>query len=170
MNTKGIFIKIIIVIAIIGGVVWLARPGQQAQTDSATNSTASQTSSLLTTEHTFFDFGQVSMAKGLVTHIFTIKNSTLNPVTLQKMYTSCMCTTASLIKGSERFGPFGMPGHGTIPSINKTLNPGEEATVEAIFDPNAHGPAGVGLIERMIRIEQEGSGPLELSFKVYVVP
>ena len=117
-----------------------------------------------------YDFGIVSMAKGNVMYQFKIKNTGEDPVTISKMYTSCMCTTAKLITDNGEWGPFGMPGHGIISNINAALPPQKEATIEAIFDPNAHGPAGVGRIERIITVEQNGASPLELHFSANVTP
>ena len=62
-----------------------------------------------------------------------------------------MCTEATLVQGGERFGPYGMSGHGYIPRIDRIVKPGEEVVVEAIFDPyeRAHSeptqPGSVGL-------------------------
>lgn len=81
-----------------------------------------------------------------------------------------MCTTAVLVIDDKRSGPYGMPGHGFIPKINETMNVGEEATVEVIFDPAAHGPAGVGRIERKITIENNAGQSLELEFTALVTP
>jgi len=81
-----------------------------------------------------------------------------------------MCTTASLIKNNKAFGPYGMQGHGFIPKINEVMNPGEEATVDVVFDPAAHGPAGVGRIERIATIENNAGKPLELGFTATVTP
>lgn len=117
-----------------------------------------------------FDFGQISMAAGKVSHSFKVKNSSAQPVKTGKLYTSCMCTEASFVKGSLRKGPFGMIGHGFIPKLNETIAPGEEVVLEVTFDPAAHGPAGLGRIERRIYLEQEGGQPLELSIKALVAP
>ena len=89
---------------------------------------------------------------------------------INKMYTSCMCTTATLIINGKIFGPYGMQGHGFIPKINEALAPGEEAQIEAIFDPAAHGPAGVGPIERLIYIESSNAPTLELTISAVVTP
>ena len=89
-----------------------------------------------------FDFGEVSMAAGKVRHEFKVRNSASEPVKITSIYSSCMCTEATLIKNGNKRGPYGMPGHSFIPKINKVLQPGEEAEVEAVFDPAAHGPAG----------------------------
>ncbi len=117
-----------------------------------------------------YNFGSISMAAGKVTHRYAIRNTGMAPVTIQKMYTSCMCTTAALVKGEKKSAAFGMPGHTPIPTINVPMNPGEEAMVEVIFDPAAHGPAGVGPIERVVTIENSAGPPLELAFAATVTP
>lgn len=81
-----------------------------------------------------------------------------------------MCTSAALMMGGRRFGPYGMPGHGAIPRIDQTLNPNEEATIEVTFDPAAHGPAGVGKIQRTIIVENNAGQSLELNFTALVTP
>lgn len=114
-----------------------------------------------------FDFGTISMAAGNVSHSFRIKNSGADAVAINKIYTSCMCTSASLIVGDLKLGPFGMAGHGFIPKINRALAPGEEASLEIVFDPAAHGPAGVGTIQRVIYLETSaGRQTLEITANV----
>lgn len=81
-----------------------------------------------------------------------------------------MCTEAALVQGGERFGPYGMSGHGFIPRIDRIVAPGEEVTVEAIFDPNAHGPAGLGRADRVIYVQTGARGGLQLRFVANVVP
>ena len=118
-----------------------------------------------------FNFGSVSMARGKVTHRYWIRNAGTKPIVLGKMYTSCMCTTAALVKSSGRkFAPVGMPGHTPIPSLNETMQPNEEAMVEVVFDPAAHGPAGIGPIDRVVTIEHSAGQPLELAFAANVKP
>ena len=168
---KNIAIYIIAVIAIIGGLVWLTRPDKSG-------ADANYGASSLQTAEGEYDFGTISMAKGKVSKIFAVKNASAQAAFIEKIYTSCMCTEASLIKSSpstssgqtSRFGPFGMPGHGLVPKVNQTLNPGEETQVEVVFDPNAHGPAGVGAIERIVYVEEKERLPLELKIKAMVTP
>ena len=38
------------------------------------------------------------------------------------------------------------------PTWTETLNPGEEATLLVTFDPSYHGPEGIGLMQKAIRI------------------
>lgn len=117
-----------------------------------------------------FDFGTISMAAGKVRHQFAITNPTAEPVVIAKIYTSCMCTEAKLIVGDKERGPFGMPGHGIVPKINQEILPNEQTQVVVEFDPAAHGPAGVGTIQRSVYLEQSGGVALELTIKARVTP
>lgn len=164
---KKVILTIAITIGLFAGMVWLlgATPKGEGSAQVAQTGTA-----VLAAEHTNFDFGSISMAKGNVMHEYVVRNTGSAPLTLGKMYTSCMCTQARIRIGDTMLGPFGMPGHAMIPRLNKTLAPGEEAVVEAIFDPAAHGPAGVGRVNRVVTIEIDGGAPLELSFTATVTP
>ncbi|RJQ13467.1 DUF1573 domain-containing protein [Candidatus Parcubacteria bacterium] len=152
----GIFLAFIIIFVIAGG---------KNNEDSSIN----QVSALINNE-AMFDFGKISMAKGNVSHRYKITNSGTEPLTIKKIYTSCMCTTATLLNDSKKLGPFGMPGHGLIPSINEELSPGMMAEVEVVFDPAAHGPAGIGKVERTVYIENNSGKPLTLNFTATVTP
>jgi hypothetical protein len=117
------------------------------------------------------DFGTISMKAGNVSTTYRIKNEGATPLALDKIYTSCMCTTATLITANGRKqGPFGMPGHGPLKPATGQLAPGETALLEVVFDPAAHGPSGVGRIERVIRVETKGAAPLELGMIAMVRP
>ena len=163
MKYKNTLIGLLITVGVLGGIIWYARP------DKTGDPTATVLSTLVTQE-TSYDFGSVSMAKGNVEKIFKIKNTDSSPAVIEKISTSCMCTEASLIKSGREFGPFGMPGHGFTPKINESLSPGEEAEIKVVFDPTAHGPAGVGFIERIVYIEEKDRLPLELKIKAVVTP
>jgi hypothetical protein len=118
----------------------------------------------------FHDFGTVSMAAGNVMHRYVITNLGPAPLTITQLSTSCMCTVATLVTSSAQRGPFGMPGHGVIPTIRESLAPRERAQVEVVFDPAAHGPAGVGLIERTVTVRNDAGEPLQLAFRATVRP
>lgn len=117
-----------------------------------------------------FHFGIISMAAGNVSHLFKIGNSGATPVTVTQIYTSCMCTTATLVTRAGGKGPFGMPGHGPVTSIAERLAPGEGALVEVVFDPKAHGPSGIGMNERIVTLRNDAGRPLELRFTAMVTP
>lgn len=164
-QNKSIFLGALASLAILGGIIWLAKP------DATTNQEASASGDgKLAAEESSFDFGSISMAKGNVSRNFKIKNTGAGTATINKIYTSCMCTVATLEVRREKWGPFGMPGHGLVPNLKIKLAPGEEAGVEAVFDPAAHGPAGVGQIERAVIIESDSGEPLELRFTALVTP
>ena len=162
-NIIGVLLSVLVLM----GLIWVARP------DSSNDNTATLVESagvLAVEESDMYSFGTISMAEGKVKHQFKMKNTGNEPVIVDKIYTSCMCTTAELIVGEKRFGPYGMPGHGAIPKIDGLIKPGEEAVVEAVFDPAAHGPAGIGRIQRAIVLENNAGQPVELQFVAVVRP
>ncbi len=118
----------------------------------------------------FFDFGNISMAAGNVSHRYWIKNAGAAPLTITNLSTSCMCTVATLITPAGKKGPFGMTGHGLTTRVAEVLAPGETAQVEVVFDPAAHGPAGIGRTERIVTIGNDAGPPLELRFSALVTP
>lgn len=151
-------------VLILGGIVWISYPK-----DGARVKPASGGGIVLAADHNSFDFGSISMAKGKVNHVFTFKNSGSEPVKLTKFYTSCMCTAANIEVNGKTYGPYGMVGMG-IDTLNETLEPGSEAKVTVIFDPAAHGPAGVGSIIRDITVENNGGGPFVYEISANVTP
>ena len=147
-------------VLIVAGVALSEKGGQ--------NSASLKTSQLQIADDSY-DFGTISMAKGKVSKIFTFQNNTAQAITAKKLYTSCMCTQATLAVADKTFGPFGMPAHGFIPGIEATIAPGQEVQIEAIFDPAAHGPAGVGPIARQVILETS-DGQATFKFKAQVRP
>ncbi len=161
-------------LAVLLASIWIARPATDrpstgALVAPAATPTAAPAGTLAAAERAF-DFGSISMARGTVRHRFAVANSGESPVTVARLYTSCMCTTATLIIGERTFGPYGMPGHGAIPEIGAVIAPGQEAAVEVVFDPAAHGPAGVGKIQRAVRLETGLGTRLEFGFSAFVTP
>lgn len=118
-----------------------------------------------------YDFGTISMSNGKVSKEFLLENKTANTVLIGEVFTSCMCTEAELKVGDKTAGPFGMQGHGGARKANLEVKPGETLTVNAIFDPAAHGPSGVGPIERQVIIFTGADKlPISLQFKAVVTP
>lgn len=167
MKHKNTLISISLTMLALSGIVWFARADK---INAVKKYPTAAVLSTLIAEKTSYDFGSVSMAKGDVENTFKIKNADSNPIIIEKISTSCMCTEASLITVNRKFGPFGMPGHGFIPKINESLAPGEEAEIKVVFDPTAHGPAGIGPVERVVYIEEKDRQPLELKIKAVVTP
>ncbi|MDP3934638.1 MAG: DUF1573 domain-containing protein [Candidatus Giovannonibacteria bacterium] len=167
------FILAGVVLAALVGFIWLARPASQSAPASPVlgkNGLPAGKAGALTVQENNYDFGSISMAAGKVSKTFAIKNTGTDPLAINQLYTSCMCTEATLKIVGRSAGPFGMPGHGFAKRINETILPNEEAEVEVIFDPAAHGPAGVGRIERAVYLENSAGAPLELKFSATVTP
>lgn len=165
-QTKKIGIALIAAATIIGGILWIS------QKPSPSTAQTEWSAGALEAQETFFDFSTISMAAGKVSHTFTVKNTSPQLVTITKASTSCMCTVAVLKRGTKQLGPFGMPGHGVIPTISETLLPGETVQLVVTFDPAAHGPAGTGKIRRIVTVEtnSQTKPKLEVSFAATVTP
>ena len=161
-------------ILLLGGLIIAGMPKPAAHTTATveSRSAAGSTSSAgrLAALTMKYNFGSISMARGKVSHRYLIRNTGAGPILIRKIYTSCMCTTATLVKGARRSDPFGMPGHGLIPTINEPMKPGEDALIEVVFDPAAHGPAGIGPVNRVVTVENSGGRPLELVLAANVTP
>lgn len=127
----------------------------------------------LISEEKSFDFGIISMAKGKVNHTFKIKNTGSSPIKISKIYTSCMCTEATLVNGASRKGPFGMPGHdGVASKLNEMVDPGQEIMMDVFVDPAAHGPQGTGPAKKVVYVETDSAiNPvLKLELDINVTP
>ena len=173
MNKKTIITSVLIVVSIVG-LIWWGRSAQKSKVSAndLTTSHPARTGNTLTAEETFYDFGTISMKDGNVSKIFKVTNPTSKDIKVPSLTTSCMCTTAYIIKeDGSRSRPFGMPGHGgAVPKANEIIKAGESRDIEVVYDPNAHGPAGVGLIERAVFLEDENGNVMEFKFKVNVTP
>lgn len=167
MKSKNIIIFAVIIVAVFVGLGFFwsrdsGEAGKEVQAGSV---------SILNALERSFDFGTISMRDGNVSKTFELKNEGSDPILISKVYTSCMCTTAKVImSGGKEVGPFGMPGHGGISRANIEVRAGETIRVEAIFNPAAHGPSGVGLAQRVIYLEtNSGQTPkVELNFTATV--
>jgi len=165
---KNTLILFAVGIVVIGGLIWVSRNQDNGGSNGANLSALS--GGVLKAEETNYDFGNISMAAGKVKHLFSVKNTGTGALAITKVYTSCMCTSAMLINGSENIGPFGMAGHGFIPTIKSIVDTNGEAALEITFDPAAHGPAGVGKIARTVTVENTTGDPLEFNFSAFVTP
>lgn len=177
MKTKQVVIWVLIVVGIFG-LLWLtgknkAKPQNELTETPVDNAAQSVVGgeNKLTASETFYDFGSISMKSGNVSKIFKVTNSSAQDINLESITTSCMCTVAYVIKqdGSKK-GPYGMPGHGSVPKVNELIGAGEMRDIEVVYDPNAHGPAGVGMIDRFVYLEDSNGGKLSFEIKANVTP
>ena len=99
-----------------------------------------------------YNFGKIKQSGGVVSSTFAVRNDGGRDAQVSEVLTSCSCTTAEIGK--------------------KIIKPGETAEVEAVFDPAAHGPAGVGKVRRVVYVETDSSEApeIQLSFEANVTP
>ena len=164
MQLKTITIFILIVAGLVT-VMILGRSGQNNQ-DSVVRANSS---SHLSVEEKLYDFGDIRMADGNVEKIFTFKNQTTENIKLSKLETSCMCTSAFIENGGQLRGPFGMEGMQNN-NTQEVIKAGASFNVKVVYDPNAHGPAGVGIIDRFIKLTEADGGITQLEIKARVTP
>jgi len=170
LSIKNFIFYAAAVIGVVVLIAWAAVSENKPSKNSG-NLSVSANSALIISEQAY-DFGTISMEKGKVSHVFEVKNSGNETVTIDKVYTSCMCTKA-IITNSEgkQQGMFSMPGHGGgSAEANIPIKANETIRVEAIFDPAAHGPSGVGKADRSIYLETNSaqSPKIELQFSAIV--
>ncbi len=161
---KTVVIVALAIVAVIGVMLWgRARTAEPTEAQRAAPSALAATTPL-------YDFGTISMANGDVNHVFQVTNPTARDITVTNVETSCMCTTAYLVNGNTRKGPFGMPGMGGINATDSVIPAHGTQDVDIVFDPAAHGPAGVGNIDRRIYLTAADGGTLQLEIKAVVTP
>ena len=169
MKTKTIVILGMLAIAALFVWGYFSKGGTAASVQGVSSLNTSQ--GLLTASETFYDFGAVSMKNGNVSKEFTVTNSSGGDIILAKVVTSCMCTTAYIVGDTKTKGPFGMVGHGgSVPPADELIKAGENRIIRVVFDPNAHGPAGVGKIDRFIILTDSSGKTLQLEIKATVTP
>lgn len=88
------------------------------------------------------------MAEGLVKKTYEIKNTGGGDLKIDKIWTSCDCTTARLKVKDKESPEFGM--HTSSLLWSQKIAPGETGFLEATFDPAFHGPQGTGPAVRIV--------------------
>lgn len=161
---KTIIIGIIAVLGLMG-IMFLGRGSQTARVSRDFGTTSS-----LTASEKLYDFGTISMKNGLVNHVFKVTNSSDKDVYVEKINTSCMCTSAYIESTNGKKGPFGMEGMGHLMPANEIIKAGESRDIKVVYDPNAHGPAGVGSIDRFVYLTDASGGTFQFEIKAEVTP
>ena len=85
---------------------------------------------------TFYDFGDVSVAKGIANTTMNILNEGKGDLVIKYMESSCACTAASIIFNGVESPRFGM--HGNSVSWSQTIGPNETAQLKIYYDPTVH--------------------------------
>ncbi len=88
-----------------------------------------------------YDFGNISQKEEITTTTFEVKNDGDKDLIIDKIETSCGCTSASIVYQGEEGPKFSMPGHG-INEKNKDwqikIGPNQKAQLKVYYDPHAH--------------------------------
>lgn len=156
LTAKNLVIIILLATAFYGGYHFVNTYTIESTNVAGSAITNSTQPDIPTTTNTNIDLGQIPMKEGSVQLKYIFKNTTSQPLKLNNLYTSCMCTKAKIKTAKTETIYAGMKGHtsGLMPiNPNITLDPGQEAQVLVEFDPNAHGPQGTGPMQRTIVIE-----------------
>lgn len=172
METKmSIGVGLSVILLVFGAVFFWGSAGNTATTASVQGATATGTASALTASGIFYDFGKISMKNGDVTKEFTVTNSTDKDINVPTLVTSCMCTTAFIVEpdGGVK-GPFKMPSMGYVPPANELIKAGESRIIRVVYNPNAHGPAGVGQIDRFVTLTDATGSTIRFEIKALVTP
>lgn len=159
----GIGVIIILTLVILAGIFIL---GEGTASQNGQDGKVSQ----LQAPEKAYDFGTISMSKGNVEKIFKISNPTDKEIFVKTVTTSCMCTSAYIVKDGSEKGPFKMPGMGYVPPANEIIKAGGSMDIKVVYDPNAHGPAGVGIIDRFVYLTDADGGKIQLEIKANVTP
>ena len=87
-----------------------------------------------------FDFGDVSQKEGIVSTYFDLKNEGKSDLIINKMDTSCGCTSAAIVFDQKEGPRFAMPGHGVENPVGweVVIPPGESAKLKVYYDPSVH--------------------------------
>ena len=88
----------------------------------------------------YYNFGDVSQAKGEVSTLFEIANTGNADLIISKLDTSCGCTFASIIfegKESPRF-TMSMRNAGNSKDWQMVIPAGKKAQVKVYYNPNVH--------------------------------
>ncbi|MCL5970010.1 MAG: DUF1573 domain-containing protein [Patescibacteria group bacterium] len=158
MNEKKIIILLALsTVAILFGAIFL----MSKSTATVAGVVSSQNAKMEIKDPTSFDWGDIQMEKGDVEKDFTIKSVGTEPLKIYNVKTSCHCTIARVTIDKEESPNFGMSG---VSSWVGEVAPGKEAKLAVIFDPQYHGPQGVGPINRFVSIETNDKGNSKVTF------
>lgn len=153
---KANIVLIVVVIAILIGVTFIIFNG--GKNSDQKNIKEIQSSSTLSSDRVIHDFGEIDIMGGKVITEFTLTNNGHDKIVIIGGTTSCGCTNGEI----DGIG-FGM--HEEMRK-NLTIPAGESKILKVIFDPLAHGPSGVGLVQRSVFIKTNSITAPELEIRI----
>lgn len=114
------------------------------------------------------DLGEVSQRDGVVTTEFIIKNEGKSDLVIDKLSSSCGCTSGSVIYQDEEGPRFYMTGHGydeADPNWSVVISAGDEAKVKIYYDPSVH-PDLIGSVTRTLSVHS--NDPVDFETKLTI--
>ncbi|MBU0978540.1 MAG: DUF1573 domain-containing protein [Patescibacteria group bacterium] len=114
------------------------------------------------------DLGIVSQTKGIISTEFVIKNEGKSDLIINKLSSSCGCTSGSLVYQGVEGPKFFMPGHGQTepdPNWQVAIAPGKDAQVRVYYDPTVH-PDLTGPVTRTVSVHSNDPVDFETQFTI----
>ena len=163
MSMKTIIISLLTFIIVLFGTAFLIfnnEKNTQAKKEPMTDKAIAVVNSNV------YNWGEIPLRGKEVTASFKIQNQGSKVLELSDVQTSCACTTAYLEKNNQKSPLFGMH---TKSSYTMKLKPKEKAILHVIFDPDYHGPNGIGPITRIVTIKTNDIKNPELEFTLTAI-
>jgi hypothetical protein len=115
-------------------------PNKQEEIKEELTQSAPANRPILTLSPASIDFGDVSQKKGVTFTYFDLKNEGNSDLIINKLDTSCGCTSATIVFQDVEGPKFTMPGHGSANPENWQISipPQGEAKLKVYYDPAVH--------------------------------
>ena len=113
------------------------------------------------------DLGIVSQRQGIISTDFEFRNMGKSDLVINKLSSSCGCTSASVVYKGEIGPEFAMEGHGkeNPKDWEVVIKPGDIATLRVFYDPTVH-PDLEGAVTRTVSIFS--NDPVEFETQVMI--
>lgn len=141
-------------VLLVGGVLWLGGRNDSSGVEAVAGAKVGVVEQS-------YDWGNIPINDGDVAKEFVVTNEGSEVLSLSNVKTSCMCTKAQLVKGTEKSPEFGMHQKSTY--VMK-VQPGEQVNVKVVYDPAFHGPSSLGPITRQVVMDTSDPDRSRLQF------
>lgn len=113
------------------------------------------------------DLGTISQKQGIVSTDFEFSNTGKSDLVINKLSSSCGCTSGSIVYKGEVGPEFAMEGHGkeNPKDWEVAINSGDTATLRVFYDPTVH-PDLEGAVTRTVSIMS--NDPVEFETQVTI--
>lgn len=128
---------------------------------------APKTRPIISLNTEYYDWGDISEAKGVAVTFFELKNEGEEDLVINKLDSSCGCTSAAIVYKSNEGPRFAMAGHGIESPTDweVVIPPSESAQLKVYYDPSVH-PDLRGPVTREISIFS--NDPIDFEKKVII--